>query len=153
MRMIGQLPAGADARRFVDYLLTRHIAAHAEEGQSGDWQIWVEHDDHLDAGLAELRQFQANPADARFDSAANAASIRKQEAKAAEKTTSELPGRANHDVRTAQPGRAGDVCDRRIVGRGVCFRAFRGRENAAPVALSLLCRPANAHAETLSTAG
>jgi GlpG protein len=85
MRMIGQLPAEPDARRFVDYLLTQSIAAHAEESANGSWLIWVEHDDQLDPAKAELAGFAANPSDPKFDSAANAAQIRRQEAKAAER--------------------------------------------------------------------
>lgn len=95
MRLIGHLPAEPDARRFVDYLFTRSIAAHAEENAGGAWELWVEHDDHLDAGRAELQQFQADPAAARFDSADAAATLRKKEEAAAEKRR-----RNFRDVRT-----------------------------------------------------
>ncbi|MDB5327054.1 MAG: glpG, partial [Phycisphaerales bacterium] len=119
MRMIGQVPAEADARRFVDYLLTRSVAARAEEGQSGAWQIWVEHDDHLDAGLAELQRFQANPADARFDSAADAASIRKQQDKAADKRRQNF-----HDVRTTTFAPIGNAVPVTFVLIGVSVAVF-----------------------------
>ena len=53
MRLIGQLPDETAARRFVDYLVSRRVAAHAEQGSAG-WQIWVEHDDQLDAARAAV---------------------------------------------------------------------------------------------------
>ncbi|MGC4030683.1 MAG: rhomboid family intramembrane serine protease [Tepidisphaeraceae bacterium] len=95
MRLIGSLPHEAAARRFVDYLLTRRIAARADESSNGAWQIWVEDDDQLDAGRAELIAFAADPADAKFDSADQAATLRKAETKAAERRR-----RNFRDVRT-----------------------------------------------------
>ena len=98
--MIGSLPDEASAQRFVDYLLTRQIHASAESNGRDDaaanWQIWVEHDDHLDPAKAELAAFAAAPGDAKYDSAADAARLRKDADRAAVKR------RERHiDVRTA----------------------------------------------------
>jgi len=96
MRSIGILPTEAASRRFCDYLLTRGVAAHAEESASG-WLIWIEHDDQLDLGRGELQQFSAAPGDARYDTAAEAQRLRSQAEKAA------VRRRANYrDVRTSQ---------------------------------------------------
>jgi len=95
--MIGTLPDEAHAQRLCDYLITQKIAAHAEQGASGAWQVWVEHDDQLDAGRAELEKFTVAPADPRYDSAAEAKRLRVQAEKA------EARRRQNfRDVRTSR---------------------------------------------------
>ncbi|HEY0007843.1 MAG TPA: rhomboid family intramembrane serine protease [Tepidisphaeraceae bacterium] len=85
--MIGTIPTAEAAQRFVDYLLTQRINASAEsdgrDDASANWQIWVEHDDHLDVGREELAAFLRNPTDSRYDSAANADRIRKEAERAA----------------------------------------------------------------------
>jgi GlpG protein len=100
MRMIGTLNKEEDAATFSNYLLTLGIDAHIEESQSGnDWQVWVEHDDHLDKGRAELDAYRANAKDPRFNAASEAARIRRERDKAAEKR------RQNYtDVRTKWSG-------------------------------------------------
>src|SRR5687767_3299630 len=100
MRMIGTLNNEQDAATFSNYLLTLGIDAHIEESLSNnDWQVWVEHDDHLDKGRAELDAYRANAKDPRFNAASEAARIRRERDKAAEKR------RQNYtDVRTKWSG-------------------------------------------------
>ena len=149
--MIGLLPAEADARRFVDYLLTRSVTAHAEESQSGAWQIWVEHDDHVDAGLAELQQFQANPADARFDSAANAAAIRKEQDKATEKRRQNY-----HDVRTTTFAPIGNATPATYIIVGIAVALFVMTNFAPPATVKAIEQAllfVDPHVETTTTFG
>ena len=80
MRLIGTLPSETDARRLGDYLLTHGMRNRVEAGSRGDWQLWIEHDDHVDQATAQYRQFTANPVDPRYVEAAPAArQVRKQE--------------------------------------------------------------------------
>ena len=119
MRLIGHLPAEAEARRFVDYLAVRRVAAHAEQGQDGQWQIWLENDDLLDAGKVELEQFRQSPADARYDDAADAAKVRRDEQRAAEKRQ-----RNYRDVRTTLFTRPNGVTPVTYVVIGLCVSVF-----------------------------
>lgn len=75
MRQIGSLPDEKSARRFEDYLLTQGIRSTVEEGREG-WSIWIEDDDHLDRGRAELEQYRQSPQDARYDGTSAAQAIR-----------------------------------------------------------------------------
>ncbi len=96
MRFIGTISTEPDARRFCDYLLTQEIDAHAEE-QTSDraWQVWIEHDDDVDAGKIEFEQFRQSPADAKYNASSAAKKLRDAEQKQAMKR------RANYrDVRT-----------------------------------------------------
>lgn len=98
MRLIGTLPTESDARRFCDYLLTQKVDAHAEEQASdGAWQMWIEHDDDLDRGKAELEAFRLAPGDAKYNGASSAAKkLRDAEQKQAQRR------RAHYrDVRTS----------------------------------------------------
>ena len=83
MRMIGTIPRGEDAERFSDYLLTRKIDNLVEEGSTnnGSWLVWVEHDDDLDRGKAELNAFLQNPTDPKYEAAGRAQKIRQREEK------------------------------------------------------------------------
>jgi GlpG protein len=83
MRQIGSINSDQDAERFSDYLLTQGIGNMVEEGgPGGAWAVWVENDDHLDRGRAELEQFRANPSDPRYEAAGRAERLRKQAEKA-----------------------------------------------------------------------
>ena len=103
MRQIGSLENENDARRFGAYLLTHGVRNSVEPAAStGDWAVWVEDDDHLDRGRAELAAFRVNRADARYDAAvARADDLRKTEEKAEQRRRKQFV-----DVRTrwAQPG-------------------------------------------------
>lgn len=97
MRQIGTIPTEPDAMRFADYLLTLDIPNEIEYSEtSGAWNVWVEHDDHLDRAMAELATFTANPSDPRYDAATKQAHVvRKEQTKAQERRRSNFV-----DVRT-----------------------------------------------------
>lgn len=84
MRMIGSIPGDgrADPERFSDYLLAQDIGNMVEESTSPDangaWLVWVEDDDKLERGKAELEAFLANPTDPKYDAARAAERIRKE---------------------------------------------------------------------------
>src|SRR4051794_16232502 len=83
MRQIGSIEGEQDAARFGDYLLTQGVRNRVEETSDGSaWAVWIEDDDQLDRGRAELEQFQANPRDARYDVESHAETIRQREDKA-----------------------------------------------------------------------
>lgn len=74
MRQIGSLDNEHDARRFGAYLLTQGMkntveASGGGDGAAGGWAVWVEDDDLLDRGRAELAAFGPNRADPRYDAA------------------------------------------------------------------------------------
>jgi GlpG protein len=102
MRQIGSINSDQDAERFSDYLLTQGIGNMVEEGAGGTWAVWVENDDHIDRGRTELAQFQANPADPRYEAAGRAEQLRRQNEKAEQRRRKQFV-----DVRTrwAQPSR------------------------------------------------
>ena len=81
--MIGTIKSDTDAERFSDYLLAQGMENQLEQPASGEeWQVWVEHDDHLDRAKAEMQAYLRNPADTRYDAAAgHAEKIRKEEEK------------------------------------------------------------------------
>ena len=96
MRQIGSIPSDQDAERFSDYLLTQGIGNMVEEGgPGGAWAVWVENDDHLDRGRAELDRFRANPTDPRYEAAGKAGKIRKEAEKVEQRRH-----RQHIDVRT-----------------------------------------------------
>ncbi len=97
MRLIGTVPSEVSASQFSDYLLTQKIDAHIEESSSGQWQVWIEHDDDLERATAELAAFMQSPGDRKYgSSSASAAKIRKLEQQAAERRRKNF-----RDVRTS----------------------------------------------------
>ncbi|MBC7782591.1 MAG: rhomboid family intramembrane serine protease [Burkholderiales bacterium] len=97
MRMIGTVSSEQHAQRFSDYLLSIRVDAHIEESTTGQWQVWVEHDDNLDVAKVELAQFQAQPDDSKYISArSDAQKVRKERDKAAERRRKNFT-----DVRTS----------------------------------------------------
>ena len=95
MRLIGTLPGEPEAKRLCDYLVTQNVACHIEAGSDAAWQVWIENDDALDRGRAELETFRANPKDPRYNAGADADRLRKEQQKAAVKRQ-----RNYRDVRT-----------------------------------------------------
>ncbi|TVS16422.1 MAG: rhomboid family intramembrane serine protease [Planctomycetaceae bacterium] len=78
MRQIGTLPQQVLAERFTAFLITRGIAATAEEdGQA--WLIWVRDEDDLEAAQQALREFLQNPEDHRYQGVIREAAERLQE--------------------------------------------------------------------------
>jgi GlpG protein len=95
MRHLASLPDEDQATRLGDYLLTLKIENSVEQGASG-WSVWVSDDDKVDAAKSELNQFQANPNDPRYSSAARTAEkVRTQQAKQAQRRADKFV-----DVRT-----------------------------------------------------
>ena len=109
MRMIGTIPADADAERFSDYLVTVDVPNMVEEG-AGGWAVWVERDDDLDRAKGELDAFLRNPADAKYNGAARTAErIRKQEEKKQEPVVQRAkPPAQPGDVKPVELGSAED---------------------------------------------
>lgn len=69
MRLIGHVPTQTQAEQVSDYLLTQGIETHIEPSPDGQWQVWIEHDDHLEQGQTELQTFLKNPSDPRYQHA------------------------------------------------------------------------------------
>ena len=93
MRMIGTIKSDTDAERFSDYLLAQGMENQLEQPAAGEeWQVWVEHDDHLDRAKAEMQAYLRNPTDNKYDAAAgHAEKIRKEEEKKQVAGTEEKP--------------------------------------------------------------
>lgn len=96
MRQIGSIDNEIDARRFGAYLLTQGVKNSVEEGNGGGWAVWIEDDDHLDRGRAELDAFRTNRADPRYDAAVGEAErVRRAEERAEQRRRKQFV-----DVRT-----------------------------------------------------
>src|SRR5436309_3453089 len=86
MRMIGTIPRADAAERFSDYLLASGVENMVEESSAGgQWSVWVEHDDDIDRGKAELAAFLANPVHTKYEVASRAQTIRKEQEKQEER--------------------------------------------------------------------
>ncbi|RYG66622.1 hypothetical protein EON77_17260, partial [bacterium] len=100
MRLIGTVNSESDARRFGDFLLSATMRNHVEQAPSGVWQIWVEHDDHVDQAVAQFHAYQANPNDPKYAEVESVARrVRRDEAAAAERRRRQFK-----DVRTSWAG-------------------------------------------------
>lgn len=116
MRLIGTVNSESDARRFGDFLVSAAMRNHVEQSTSGAWQIWVEHDDHVDQAVAQFHAYQANPNDPKYAEAdADARRIRREEALAAERRRRQFT-----DVRTSWSGARVHPTPLSIVLLGVC---------------------------------
>ncbi len=78
MRQIGTLSNRAEATRFASYLVTQGIHAHSEADGAG-WAVWVRDEDQLAAARAALSEFQADPANAKFQGVEQTAEQRLRE--------------------------------------------------------------------------
>jgi GlpG protein len=100
MRLIGTLPTEIDAKRLGDYLLSIGLRNHIEPASSGEWMLWIEHDDHIDQAHSQLNAYRASPTDPRYDAARpNAEAVRKNEEVTAKKRRDRFV-----DVRTSWSG-------------------------------------------------
>ena len=100
MRMIGTVPGEAEAERFTAYLLTLKIDAYSEKSEtSGEWLVWVEHDDLIDRGREELALFKAAPDDPKYAVESQAGRIRREKEAAAQRRQKNYT-----DVRTSWSG-------------------------------------------------
>jgi GlpG protein len=83
MRLLGTLETQFLARRIGDHLLTRGMRNHVDEDSKGRWQVWIEHDDHLDDAKKEFDAFALEPDHERFASSNERADrIRREQAEA-----------------------------------------------------------------------
>jgi GlpG protein len=83
MRQLATLPTAAAARKLADYLLTLKIDTRLLQ-EEGGWGLWVCDEDRLPQARQELADFQRNPADPRFTSAAGVAEALRQKERRAE---------------------------------------------------------------------
>lgn len=99
MRLIGIIEDESRAKQFGDYLLTQGMASLVEKSMGSDrYQIWVEHDDHVEAAGAMLERFRLAPDAAEFASPhSEAARIRAEQRKNQAKRAARIV-----DVRTHQ---------------------------------------------------
>ena len=72
MREIGKLPELRYAQRLADYLLTLGIRSRVDPGPAGA-TLWVYDEDRRDEARRAFDEFQANPADPRYERAAQEA--------------------------------------------------------------------------------
>jgi GlpG protein len=80
MRQAGTIPNEADAKRFVDYLLTEGIEAQAESTADGPWTLWIVDEADVARGKELLAQFLAQPNLQIYTQADKAGELRRQEA-------------------------------------------------------------------------
>lgn len=97
MRKIGSLPTEAQARLFVDYLLSRGIKSETDPSSGGAWSVWVHEEGQLEEGERELERFAANPNGSEYTAARGSARKYKQRV---ERESAEF-GRLMIDARTA----------------------------------------------------
>jgi GlpG protein len=78
LREIGTIAGEKEARALADYLLTLNITTKLEPKPNG-WAVWVHREERVPEARVALAEFEANPADPRFQSAAKTAKeIRKK---------------------------------------------------------------------------
>lgn len=73
MRQIGSLPGEAQARLFLDYLLSRGIRGEAEAESDRTWAIWIREDEQIPEAQSALTRFQTNANAPEFQKASEAA--------------------------------------------------------------------------------
>jgi len=84
MRQIGTVADPQNANRLADYLLTLGIRSRIEASDTGA-AVWIYDEDQRERATGELAQFNANPADPRYEAAARQARQIEQQAQAEEK--------------------------------------------------------------------
>ena len=82
MRMIGQINTEANARAFGDYLQVQGIENVVEPDKDNSWAIWVNAEEDMERAKKFLAEYEAQPADAKYQNAAAAArEVREQKKK------------------------------------------------------------------------
>jgi len=81
MRSIGTIKNEADARRFVDYLLTQQVEANLSGAATKEdgFEVWVVDEDQLDDASRELDAFRADPLGTPYVDAVATAKLRRQQ--------------------------------------------------------------------------
>jgi GlpG protein len=104
MRQAGVIPTEAEARRFVDYLLTQQIEAKTDPSADG-WAIWIYDESQLALGKDELQQFLSNPQDVKYSDAAKKADALRRDSQAKDRQAARNIVEMRH--RWASPGMRG----------------------------------------------
>lgn len=73
MRQIGKIKDESSARKLIAYLLTQEIKAVAEQGESGEWDVWIKGEDDVPRSKELFAEFDANPSDPKYSDAVEAA--------------------------------------------------------------------------------
>lgn len=84
MRHLGALSDERSARKFGDYLLSVGIENEVEEGEGGDWDVWVVPEDKVDKAADLMEEFVGNPAAPRYERARAQAEARRAQARKSE---------------------------------------------------------------------
>lgn len=70
MRCLGEIEGQIEAEKFVAHLLTLDISTQLETvPNTSKWEIWVREEDRLGEAGRELKAFEVNPNDAKYDEA------------------------------------------------------------------------------------
>lgn len=67
MRCLGEIDGRENAERLVAHLLVNDISTHIESADGDSWEIWVREEDKLRQAVDELKLFQQDPHNARYD--------------------------------------------------------------------------------------
>ena len=82
MRLIGHLGNESTARTFGDFLFVQGIQNRVEHQPEDGWAIWVNDEDQVQGAAGLLADFQANPADPKYQAQAkSAATLRAEQEK------------------------------------------------------------------------
>jgi GlpG protein len=82
MRLIGQLPEEAQARRFSDFLIAKGVRNEIERDGNEAWSLWVHDENQVSEARDWFTRFSAAPGAAEFRNAApEAAKVREAEAR------------------------------------------------------------------------
>ncbi len=73
MREIGIIAREEDAKVLADFLLTKEITTRLERRPQG-WALWVHREERVPEARKFLAEFEADPADSRFQAAPKSAS-------------------------------------------------------------------------------
>jgi GlpG protein len=79
--MIGQLDGEAKARKFGDYLYAQGIDNQVEADQGSNWAVWILEEADLARAAEMLTSFRSNPADPKYQGAAQVAGVLKEKKK------------------------------------------------------------------------
>jgi GlpG protein len=106
MRLIGELPNDAQARRFCAYLLSESIESHVDGQAKGPYEVWAKDEDRFHEALSAYQEFTANPNAEKYDAA-----IPKADAILREKEKKRREFRKNmvQANKTATPGTRGSI--------------------------------------------
>lgn len=104
VRSIGQVQGAANARAFCDYLYVQGIRAEVDEESDGGHAVWVHEEDKMDVATRLLAEFNANPANSKFTSAAR----RAEEQRAADQAKEAAYRKKVRGARSLFPGLTGN---------------------------------------------